>query len=61
MGMHGYILHVHDGYAAYIFKNNPGKQPNIDIKKQYLFGKHPHIGGSRNKILMTVESIGILQ
>lgn len=59
--MHGYILQMHDGYAAYIFKNLPPKQPNVEMRKQYLFGKHPHIVGSRNKILMTVDSSGNLQ
>lgn len=49
------------GMQLTFLKTTPAKQPNIDIRKQYLFGKHPHIGGSRNKILMTVESIGILQ
>lgn len=60
--MVSYILYVHDEQAVEIFWKSPSpKQPNVEVRKQYLFGEHPHFGGSRNKILMNVDSSGILQ
>lgn len=49
------------GMQLTFIKTTLAKQHNIEIRKQYLFGKHPHIGGSRNKILMTMKSIGNLK